>query len=49
MSDLRTAREAFVEAGRGLVQTGRMTGQAPIQAQEYQQQCSARGETAIEF
>jgi hypothetical protein len=28
-----------------LVQTGRMTGQAPIHAQEYQQQCIERGET----
>jgi hypothetical protein len=32
-----------------LVQTGRMTGQAPVAAQEYQQQCIDRGETPIEF
>ena len=32
-----------------LVQTGRMTGQAPIHAQEYQQQCIDRGENPIEF
>jgi hypothetical protein len=32
-----------------LVQTGRMTGQAPIHAQEYRQQCIDRGENPIEF
>src|SRR5438270_10616819 len=32
-----------------LVQTGRMTGQAPVAAQEYEQQCIVRGETPIEF
>ncbi|MFN2468892.1 MAG: restriction endonuclease [Gaiellaceae bacterium] len=32
-----------------LVQTGRMTGQAPVVAQEYEQQCVDRGETPIEF
>lgn len=32
-----------------LVQTGRMTGQAPVAAQEYEQQCVDRGETPIEF
>ncbi|MEJ7656271.1 MAG: restriction endonuclease [Thermoleophilaceae bacterium] len=32
-----------------LVQTGRMTGQAPVAAQEYEQQCIDRGETPIEF
>jgi hypothetical protein len=32
-----------------LVQTGRLTGQAPLAAQEYQQQCIDRRETPIEF
>ncbi len=32
-----------------LVQTGRMTGQAPVAAQEYQQQSADRGETPIQF
>lgn len=32
-----------------LVQTGRMTGQAPVAAQEYEQQCVDRSETPIEF
>lgn len=32
-----------------LVQTGRLTGQAPMHAQEYEQQCLDRGETPIEF
>jgi hypothetical protein len=32
-----------------LVQTGRMTGQAPIHAQEYQQQCIDRRENPIDF
>lgn len=32
-----------------LVQTGRLTGQAPLAAQEYEQQCLDRGETPIEF
>ncbi len=32
-----------------LVQTGRLTGQAPVAAQEYEQQCVTRGETPIEF
>jgi len=32
-----------------LVQTGRMTGQAPVAAQEYEQQCIDRGEAPIEF
>lgn len=32
-----------------LVQTGRMTGQAPVAAQEYERQCVDRGETPIEF
>ncbi|HEY0712549.1 MAG TPA: restriction endonuclease, partial [Polyangia bacterium] len=32
-----------------LVQTGRLTGQAPLAAQEYEQQCVDREETPIEF
>lgn len=32
-----------------LVQTGRLTGKAPLAAQEYEQQCIDRGETPIEF
>lgn len=32
-----------------LVQTGRMTGQAPVAAQEYAQQCVSRKENPIEF
>jgi hypothetical protein len=32
-----------------LVQTGRMTGQAPMHAQEYERQCVERNETPIEF
>ena len=32
-----------------LVQTGRMTGQAPMHAQEYERQCVERGENPIEF
>jgi hypothetical protein len=32
-----------------LVQTGRLTGQAPVAAQEYEQQCIDRNETPIEF
>lgn len=32
-----------------LVQTGRMTGQAPMHAQEYERQCIERNETPIEF
>jgi len=32
-----------------LVQTGRLTGKAPLAAQEYEQQCVDRDETPIEF
>jgi hypothetical protein len=32
-----------------LVQTGRLTGKAPLAAQEYEQQCLDRKETPIEF